>query len=88
MGDNAVSGTDFAATNGTLTFAPGDATESFTIPITDNGDDNAERTFTLRLSMPSCSLNLQSPPTTRLISKFTDGDGTEQTITTKVRLDR
>ncbi len=65
-GDNAVSGSDFTATNGTLTFAPGDAEESFEVPIIDNDNDNADKTFTVRLSGPSPSLNLRMPPTSQV----------------------
>ncbi len=78
MGDTATTGTDFTATNGTLTFVPGDAIETLTVPITDNAEDNANKTFTVRLSAPSASLNLQSPPTTQVT--IVDDEATPGTL--------
>ena len=74
-GDNATSGTDFTATSGTLTFVPGDAKETLEVPIIDDDDDNPDKTFTLRLSGPSASLNLRVAPTTQV--QIVDEDDTQ-----------
>ncbi len=68
-GDAASAGSDYTATNGTLTFAPGDASESLTIPITDDGTAEADETFTVSLTGPSRSVNFPSaPPLTSKVS--------------------
>ena len=52
-GDTATSGTDFTPTNGTLTFAAGQTTQTVTVAITDDVyDDNGEQ-FTVDLSNAS-----------------------------------
>jgi Domain of unknown function (DUF4394)/Calx-beta domain len=72
-GDTA-SASDFTATGGTLTFAAGDASESFTVPITDDGADEPNETFTVRLSAPNVASNLQMPPTAQV--QIVDDDAT------------
>ena len=61
-GDAATAGTDYTAASGTLTFAPGDASESLTVPITNDGADEADETLTVSLTMPSRSVNFPSAP--------------------------
>ena len=41
---------DFAATSGTLSFAPGETAKTITVPIIDDGHDEGAETFQLRLS--------------------------------------
>ena len=57
---------DFTPSSGTLSFAAGDASESFTVPVTDDPADETDETFTVRLSMPSASANLPSPATSQV----------------------
>ena len=64
-GDNAQAD-DFTPTSGTLTFVPGDSQESFTVPTTGDAADEADETFTVRLSLPDPSVNLPAPPTTKV----------------------
>ena len=45
----ATSGTDFTATSGTLTFAPGDTTRFITVAVTGDLLNEADETFTVRL---------------------------------------
>ena len=69
---------DFTATTGVLTFAPGDATESFTVPITDDTADESDETFGVRLQAPiSASMNLATPPTSTV--NIVDNDDTPVT---------
>jgi Calx-beta domain/Hydrazine synthase alpha subunit middle domain len=49
---SAVSGTDYQATSGTLTFPPGTLTRTLTVPILGNSTDQGNRTFVLNLSNP------------------------------------
>lgn len=46
----AISGVDFVATNGTLSFGPGEVSKTFTVPIIDNQLPDAARFITLSLS--------------------------------------
>ena len=46
----AVAGTDFTATSGVLTFAPGQATASFTVALSADGKAEADETFRVLLS--------------------------------------
>lgn len=58
----AVAGADFAATSGTLTFADGDTTETFTVPITDDGLVEGPETFTARSSTPPTPCSARRRP--------------------------
>jgi hypothetical protein len=44
---------DYAATSGTLTFAPGSVVASFSVPLAADGLDEPEETFAVTLSAPS-----------------------------------
>lgn len=48
----ATAGTDYTATSGTLTFAPGATTATVAVPILDDTVHEADETFTLELSNP------------------------------------
>jgi sugar lactone lactonase YvrE len=50
---SALAGSDYAATNGTLTFAPGVTSEIIRIPILDDSLAESTETFTVSLSSPS-----------------------------------
>ncbi len=62
----AVAGTDYTATSGTLSFAAGQASQSFTIPILDNPEAAAAATVILTLSTPSSGADLGSQSTATL----------------------
>ncbi len=53
MDDSATAGSDYTATTGTLTFAPGDTTETFTITITNDAVAELPETIFLKLSNPT-----------------------------------
>ena len=54
--DTAVAGTDYTATSGTLTFAPGQRErKTAQVPITDDGEEDSGETFRLLLSNPTGS---------------------------------
>jgi hypothetical protein len=43
---------DYVSTTGTLTFLPGVTSQTFTVPINDNGLPSADKTFSVNLSSP------------------------------------
>ncbi|MCX6632917.1 MAG: hypothetical protein NTW28_35415, partial [Candidatus Solibacter sp.] len=49
----AIKGVNYSATNGTLTFAPGQQAAVFTVPILNNGIKGADKMFRVSLSNPS-----------------------------------
>jgi Calx-beta domain len=54
----ATNGTDFTGQDGTLYFAPGQASTSLVVPITDDASFEADEAFTVTLSDPSPGLSL------------------------------
>ncbi len=54
--DTALAGSDYTATNGTLTFGPGVETATFTVDITDDSDLELPEDFLLTLSNPSAGV--------------------------------
>jgi outer membrane protein assembly factor BamB len=50
---SALAGTDYVATSGTLTFAPGETTKTIVVPTLNASATGADKTFTLNLSSPS-----------------------------------
>lgn len=71
-GGSADPATDYKATSGTLTFAPGEATRSFTVELTDDSVREDEETVGLTLSEPSSGLSLGTASSTLTI---VDNDG-------------
>ena len=51
--DTALGGEDYVAVAGTLSFAPGETTQSFSFPIVDDGASEGGETIVLRLANPS-----------------------------------
>lgn len=49
----ATAGSDYTETSGTLTFAPGDLSETVSVPVLADGVDEMDETFTLTLGNPS-----------------------------------
>src|SRR5436309_2793528 len=54
---SAKAGSDYTATSGTLTFAPGETSKTFAVPVTDDAIVNGPRTVNLKLSHPVASGN-------------------------------
>ncbi|HEX6384464.1 MAG TPA: Calx-beta domain-containing protein [Anaerolineae bacterium] len=50
---SALAGHDYTATSGTLTFAPGETTKTFTVPILDDLLDEANKAFKVKLLNPT-----------------------------------
>ena len=74
-GDGAAAGTDYTATNGTLTFAQGDAMETISVPVADDSADEADEQFTITLTAPSRSANVAgTPPFTTKVAIIDEDD--------------
>lgn len=82
---SATAGQDYATASGTLTFAEGDDSEAFIVPITDDARDESGETVNLTLSDPQGGATLGSPssavltikddePTRRCTRTGTEGD--------------
>ena len=54
-------GQDYAATSGTLTFAAGETSKTFSVPVTDDGTDEPDETIALLLSGATGGANLGTP---------------------------
>jgi len=50
--DTAVAGTDYTSTSGTLTFAPGETSKTFTVPVFDDDEIKPDVAFKVHLSDP------------------------------------
>jgi DNA-binding beta-propeller fold protein YncE len=59
----AIAGTNYTATSGTFTFAPGATTATIDVPILDSGSQTAPLTFTLTLSNPEAATLSRSQAT-------------------------
>ena len=57
----ATAGSDYTATSGTLTFTNGIVTNSFVVPIINNGLVTGNRSFSVSLSSPTAPAQLTSP---------------------------
>jgi hypothetical protein len=62
----ATAGTDYTATSGTLTFNPGETSQTFTIPILDDGGNEGDQTVNLTLSNPTGGATLGANSTALL----------------------
>ncbi|MFL6227645.1 MAG: Calx-beta domain-containing protein [Pyrinomonadaceae bacterium] len=70
----AKSGSDYTAASGTLTFLQGEASKTFSVPITDDSLDEDNETIALTLSSPAGGATLGVPVTASLA--VTDNDPT------------
>ena len=59
----ATAGSDYTANTGTLTFAAGETSQSFTVAITDDNINEANETFTVSISSPSGGATLGATTT-------------------------
>jgi Calx-beta domain len=57
----AAAGVDYTAASGTLTFAPGEASKTFTVPVTSDSAREAGETFQVTLSNANGGANIGSP---------------------------
>jgi hypothetical protein len=62
----ATSGSDYTATRGMLTFAAGDSTATFRVPVVDDSTGERSETVRLTLSNPTGGASLGTPTTARL----------------------
>jgi uncharacterized delta-60 repeat protein/uncharacterized repeat protein (TIGR01451 family) len=63
----ALAGTHYRATNGTLTFLPGESVKTFIVPIINNPDINPDRLFNVVLSNPLGGASLGTPSTAQIV---------------------
>ena len=79
----ATAGSDYTASSGTLTFAVGETTKTFTVPILDDTLVEGNETVKLTLTSPTggATLGGQSTATLTIVSDDTAGTGTPTTIT-------
>ena len=59
-------GLDYTTTNGTLTFAPGEQSKSFTVPIIKDSYNDSGEYFTVTLSSPTTGSSLSNPSTAQV----------------------
>lgn len=71
---SAIAGSDYTPVSGRLTFNPGETSKSFTVPITDDANDEADETINLTLSNPTGGATVGAPQTLPLT--ITDNDAT------------
>ena len=71
----AVAAGDYVAQTGTLTFAPGDTTQTITIAIANDTDPEGDETFFISLSSPSADAVLISPPFSTIMIEVSDSAG-------------
>ena len=57
----ATAGSDYTAASGTLTFGPGEASKSFTVPVTGDAAHEGNETFQVALSVPGGGASLGTP---------------------------
>ena len=57
----ATAGSDYTAVNGTLTFGPGEAGKSFTVPVTSDSTHEGDETFQVTLSNAGGGASIGSP---------------------------
>src|SRR5438270_5565220 len=75
----AKAGTDYSAESGTLTFAPGVTSTTFTVPVANNSVIDGARTVNLKLSHPTASGGravLGFPSSATLVIADDDGNAT------------
>jgi hypothetical protein len=60
-GGTATAGSDYAGASGTLSFGPGEATKSFTVPVTSDSTNEGDETFQVTLSNAGGGASLGSP---------------------------
>ena len=96
----ATAGSDYTADAGTVTFAPGDTSETITIPITDDDTDEPNEKFTVTVTdstfvaiadgTATATINDNDAPVELWVtdSKKVEGDTGTTTITFRLRLDQ
>ncbi len=70
---SALAGSDYAAATGTLTFSNGVRQQAFVVSILDDGDDEPQEAFGIRLFNPQGGAELASP--TQAVVRIDDDDG-------------
>src|SRR5262249_5508142 len=66
----ATAGSDYTATSGTLTFAPGQTSQTVTVPVLGDPLYDSQETFTLNLSAPTGATLARSQATATIVSSL------------------
>jgi hypothetical protein len=72
----AAAGVDYTAASGTLTFTPGDTSETFTVPLLDDGQIEGTETVNLALSSPTAGATLVGEAAQAVMVIRDNNDGT------------
>ncbi len=78
-GGSAAAGADYTATSGTLTFAPGETSKTFAVPILDDTSDEVVETLTITLSAPK-GATLATPASATLTIVDDDGSALDRRV--------
>jgi hypothetical protein len=73
-GGSATAGSDYTAASGTLTFAPGETSQSFSVAVLEDGDDEPNETVILALNDPvNATLGTPSEATLTIVDNDQTG---------------
>jgi VCBS repeat-containing protein len=73
----ATAGADYTASSGSLTFAPGVTSQTFTVPILNDGTYEGAESFTINLSAPANAIIATGSVTSNIVDDGTGTGGTD-----------
>ena len=97
----ATAGSDYTSTSGTLTFVAGTTSQTISVPIADDSENESDETFTVTLSNPTgatletssatgtiANRTVTAPPSASISSAGTATEGTDASVAFTVTLDK